>query len=163
MYHWLPGQWLFYILSRIKICTVQCTNENRPLIFWKSVILWRFLFYLINSALQNVTFAYLTFHSAYCRLYIYIYMNGFSLIDLQRSMYANPNAFEHTAICWTHFRNDHLNKGWIRGQWNLSSVSVWCKCIVMNIKENNINNLPYWQRIWCHWSSNTSLVSYILT
>ena len=40
--------------------------------------------------------------------------------------------------------------------------SVWCKCIVMIIKEKNINNLPRWQRICCHWSSNTSLVLFIL-
>ena len=46
---------------------------------------------------------------------------------------------------------------------NGHGASVWCKCIVMNIKEKNINNLPHWQRIWCHWSGNTSLVSYILT
>ena len=32
----------------------------------------------------------------------------------------------------------------------------------MNIKDKNINNLPHWQRIRCHPSSNTSLVSYIL-
>ena len=45
---------------------------------------------------------------------------------------------------------------------NSHGASVWCKCIVMNIKEN-INNLPHWQRIGCHWPSNTSLVTYILT
>ena len=45
---------------------------------------------------------------------------------------------------------------------NYHGSSVSCKCIVMNIKEKNINNLPHWQRIWCHWSTNTTLVSYIL-
>ena len=46
---------------------------------------------------------------------------------------------------------------------NGHGASVWCKCIVINIKNKNINNLPHWQRIWCQFLSNTSLVSYILT
>ena len=44
---------------------------------------------------------------------------------------------------------------------NSHGASVWCKCIVMNIKKNTINNVPHWQRIWCHGSSNTLSVSYI--
>ena len=87
----------------------------------------------------------------------------------------NINNSLHWQRIWFHWSSDTslvsfsllvLYKTWsyptattfyINGQ----GASVWCKRIVMNIKEENINHLLHWQRIWFHWSSDTSLVSYI--
>ena len=89
----------------------------------------------------------------------------------------NINNLPHWQRIWCHWSSNTslvsyilivLYKTWLyptapKFYINGHGVTVWCQCIVLNIKEKNINNLPHWQGIWCHLPSKTSLVSYILT